>query len=56
MNYTKTINKHNFGASLLAETYEINVDALGAQGVGFLPNVKVLNGSTTPESVSGSFT
>ncbi len=55
INYNKTINKHNFGASLMLETYEKNVDGLGAQGVGFLPNVKVLNGSTTPENVSGSF-
>jgi TonB-linked SusC/RagA family outer membrane protein len=55
LNYNKSINKHNFGASLMVETYEKNVDALGAQGVGFLPNVKVLNGSTTPENVSGSF-
>ena len=55
LNYNKSFGDHNIGAGLIQEAYKLKVESLGAQGVGFLPDVKVLNGSTTPESVSGSF-
>ena len=54
LNFDKTFyNNHNVSASVIQEAYKFKVDALSAQGVGFLPNVKVLNGSTTPEGVGG---
>lgn len=55
-NYNKTFGNHNFSVDAIHEAFERNNDELGAQGVGFLPDVKVLNGSTTPESISGAFT
>lgn len=54
LNYNNSFGEHNVGASLIHEAYKFKLDRLGAQGVGFLPNVQVLNGSTTPESVSGA--
>ncbi len=56
LNYSKSFGDHNFSVDAIHESYKFKIDALGAQGVGFLPNVKVLNGSTTPESVSGYHT
>jgi len=57
LNYNKTFNEaHTLSVNLIHEAYERNADELSAQGVGYLPNVKVLNGSTTPEYVGGSFT
>ncbi|WP_066221196.1 SusC/RagA family TonB-linked outer membrane protein [Formosa haliotis] len=56
LNFNKSFGNHNIGANLIAETYKRENDDLTAQGVGFLPNVKVLNGSTTPEYVGGAFT
>ncbi|WP_299398300.1 TonB-dependent receptor [uncultured Gelidibacter sp.] len=53
LNYDKTFGDHTIQATGIFETYQMKIDALGAQGTGFLPGVKVLNGSTTPESVSG---
>ncbi len=53
LNFDKTFGDHNIQANAIFETYQLKIDALGAQGIGFLPGVKVLNGSTTPESVSG---
>lgn len=53
LNYTKSFGDHNLSLDAIHESYKLKLDALGAQGTGFLPNVKVLNGSTTPESVSG---
>ncbi|TYA74689.1 SusC/RagA family TonB-linked outer membrane protein [Seonamhaeicola marinus] len=55
-NYQKSFGDHNFSLDAIHEAFERNNDELGAQGAGFLPDVKVLNGSTTPESISGSFT
>ncbi len=52
-NYDKTFGNHSLNATAIFETYQFKIDGLGAQGTGFLPGVKVLNGSTTPESVSG---
>jgi len=56
LNYKKSIGNHNFAADLIQEAYKFEIDALGAQGEGFLPGVYVLDGSTTPSSVSGSTT
>ncbi|MBC5836388.1 SusC/RagA family TonB-linked outer membrane protein [Flavobacterium muglaense] len=53
LNYRKTFGNHSFGLDLIQEAYKFKLDALGAQGEGFLPRVNVLNGSTTPSSVSG---
>jgi TonB-linked SusC/RagA family outer membrane protein len=54
LNFDKTFyDKHSVSASLIQEAYKLKIDGLNAQGVGFLPNVKVLNGSTTPEGVGG---
>ncbi len=53
LNYTKSFDDHNISIDAIHESYKLKIDALGAQGTGFLPNVQVLNGSTTPESVSG---
>lgn len=54
LNYDKSFGNHNLSADLIYENYALKVDTMGAQGIGFLPNVEVLNGSTTPEAVSGS--
>ena len=56
LSYKKSFGNHNFGADLIQEAYKFEIDALGAQGEGFLPGVYVLDGSTTPSSVSGSTT
>ena len=55
-NYRNTFGAHSVGADVIYEAYSLELDELGAQGVGYLPNVKVLDGSTTPENVSGAFT
>jgi len=54
LNYNKSFDKHNIDANLIYENYALKFDSMGAQGIGFLPNVEVLNGSTKPESVSGA--
>ena len=56
LNYNKSFGEHSITVDVIHESFEQNIDELGAQGTGFLPEVKVLNGSTTPEAVSGSFT
>lgn len=56
LNFNKSFGKadeHNINADIIYEAYNFKYDALLAQGVGFLPNVKVLSGSTTPETVGG---
>jgi len=54
LNYDKSFGNHNLSADLIYENYALKLDTMGAQGIGFLPNVEVLNGSTTPEDVSGA--
>lgn len=54
LNYNKSFGLHNISADLIYENYALKVDTMDAAGIGFLPNVEVLNGSTTPESVSGA--
>ncbi len=53
LNYTKTFNDHSFNIDLISETFDFKYDYLNAQATGFLPNVKVISGSTVPESVGG---
>jgi len=53
LNYSKSFDEHSISIDAIHESYKLKVDALSAQGTGFLPNVKVLNGSTTPEGVGG---
>lgn len=53
LNYQKSFGDHNVNVNLIQEAYKAKFDYLGAQGTGFLPNIYVLNGSTTPEGVSG---
>ena len=54
LSYNESFGKSNLNLDAIYENYALKVSSVGAQGVGFLPNVAVLNGSTTPESVSGS--
>lgn len=54
LNYDKSFGNHNLSADVIYENYALKVDTMGAQGIGFLPNVEVLNGSTSPEAVSGA--
>jgi TonB-linked SusC/RagA family outer membrane protein len=56
LNYNKNFGDHTIGLDLIQEAYNLKIEGLGAQGIGFLPDVKVLNGSTSPESVSGYLT
>ncbi len=53
LNFTKSFGDHNLDVTLVQEAYQDKIAGLSAQGTGFLPNVKVLNGSTTPEGVGG---
>lgn len=54
LSYDKSFGNHNLSADVIYENYALKVDTMGAQGIGFLPNVEVLNGSTSPEAVSGA--
>ena len=55
LNYAKNFGMHNVSLDAIYEAYQVEVDNLGATGVGCLPGVEVLNGFTTAENVSGSF-
>ncbi len=52
--YSDSFGKSSINIDAIYENYALKVSSVGAQGVGFLPNVTVLNGSTTPEGVSGA--
>ena len=56
LNFNKSFGNHNLDVSLIQEAYQLEISALNAQGTGYLTNVKVLNGSTTPEDVGGFIT
>ena len=56
LNYKKSFGVHNFNLDLITEAYTFEQDDLGAQGTGYLPNVEVLDGRTSPEDVSGNVT
>lgn len=53
LSYSKSFGEHSISANAIFETYQFKIDALGAQGTGFLPNVKVLNGATNNEGIRG---
>ncbi|HEX8017968.1 MAG TPA: SusC/RagA family TonB-linked outer membrane protein, partial [Flavobacterium sp.] len=53
LSYKKSFGNHNLSADLIQEAYNFKIDALGAQGEGFLPGVTVLDGKTSPTDVSG---
>ena len=54
LNYKKTFGAHSINADGIFESYRFKQNLIQAQGTGYLPNVKVLNGSTVPESVGGA--
>jgi TonB-linked SusC/RagA family outer membrane protein len=54
LTYTESFDDHNVEVDLIYVANNYETDGLGASGEGFLPGVKVLNGATTPSSVSGS--
>ena len=54
LNYSNTFGVHSINADAIFESYQLEQNLLEAQGTGYLPNVKVLNGSTVPESVGGA--
>lgn len=56
LSFNKSFGDHNLNVSLIQEAYQLELSGLSAQGTGFLPNVQVLNGSTTPEGVGGYIT
>lgn len=53
LTFYKNFNNHSIEARAIYESYSEKIQNLGAQGTGFLPGVKVLNGSTKPETVQG---
>lgn len=53
LDFNKNFGKHGVNAQGIFEAYQYTFDAFDAQGTGFLPNVKVLNGAIKPESVGG---
>ena len=54
LNFNKNFGKHGIAADLITEAYTYEFDNLGAQGTGFLPNVNILDGATSPEAVTGN--
>lgn len=56
LNYKTSFNdSHNVEADVIYVANSYKFDNLGASGEGFLPNVKILNGSTTPSDVDGYY-
>lgn len=53
LNYFNSFGDHSISIDAIQEAYSLVYKTQSSQGTGFLPNVKVLNGSTTPESVGG---
>ncbi len=53
LNYFNSFGHHNISVDVIQEAYQLEYKTQNSQGTGFLPNVKVLNGSTTPENVGG---
>jgi TonB-linked SusC/RagA family outer membrane protein len=53
LSYKKEIEDHSFAVDLISEFYDYEYDRISAQGTGFLPGIKILSGSTAPESVGG---
>ena len=53
LTFKESFDDHNIEADIIYVANNYNFDDLGAQGEGYLPGVKILNGATTPSSVSG---
>ncbi|MDC3179218.1 SusC/RagA family TonB-linked outer membrane protein [Flavobacteriales bacterium] len=53
LTYIESFDDHNIEADLIYVANNYNFDDFGASGEGYLPGVKILNGATTPSSVSG---
>ncbi len=53
LSYVNSFDDHNLEVDLIYVANNYKFDDLGASGEGFLPGVKILNGSTTPSDVSG---
>ncbi len=53
LSYKNSFGEHSIGADVISEVIKFKFSRLRAQGTGFLPNIKVLAGSTLPESVDG---
>jgi hypothetical protein len=54
LNYSNSFGAHRFKVDAIFESYNRENNLFDAQGTGFLPNVRVLNGSTIPEGVGGA--
>ena len=53
LNFENSYGEHNISVDAISEVFDLTYDEMEAQGIGFLPGVKVLGGSTTPEFVGG---
>jgi len=53
LNYNNTFGEHTISVDAISEVFNYEYDFLRAQATGFLPNVKVISGSTLPEAVGG---
>lgn len=56
LNFYKVFGDHTIQADLIHEAYKLDYDVLGAEGEGFLPNVKALSGRTSPTDAEGYIT
>ena len=54
LNYKNSFGDHHISIDAITEAYTNTQDNLLSQGIGFLPGVDNLNGSTTPETVGGN--
>ncbi|WP_291073809.1 SusC/RagA family TonB-linked outer membrane protein [Empedobacter sp. UBA5987] len=54
LNFNKSFGDHNLSVDAIMDMYDFSYETMSAQGVGFLPGISVLNGTTKPESVGGA--
>ena len=54
LNFDKSFGDHNLRADAIMEMYDFQYETTGAQGIGFLPGISVIDGTTAPESASGA--
>jgi TonB-linked SusC/RagA family outer membrane protein len=53
INYKNQFGKSGIGVDVISEVFDYKYDYFTAWGTGFLPDVKVMSGSTVPERVGG---
>ncbi|WKS94914.1 SusC/RagA family TonB-linked outer membrane protein [Riemerella columbina] len=53
LNYNKKIEGHNIAIDAIAESYENNIDLMGAIGSGLFTGIEVLGGASKSERTSG---